>query len=173
MRKLSKPHSNGGGGPVSLRQRLQRSRLLEIGIAVTFFVVLVYVISMSVRVGQGVSRTLSSPEHVVRLQILNGCGVNGLASRLADGLADYADSEIEIQVVDTDNFDIVPVNQTFVLSRIEDLTAAGLLANRLGLPTEDIGYRPLEHNYRQVSATIVLGEDWETAGALKTYIREK
>ncbi|MDH3889738.1 MAG: LytR C-terminal domain-containing protein [candidate division Zixibacteria bacterium] len=173
MYKSSKPQRTDGANPVSWRQRVQRSRLLELSIAAVFVIVLVYVVSMSIRVSQGVSRTLGSPEHVVRLQILNGCGVTGLASRLADGLSNYADDDLEIRVVDTDNFEVSTVRQTFMLSRDEDVSIAGLLAVKLGLPADEIGCRPLENNYRQVSVTLVLGEDWETIDLLKNHVKEK
>lgn len=173
MRKSSKPQRANGANPVSWRQRAQRSRLLELSIAAVFIIVLVYVVSMSIRVSQGISGTLQSPEHTVRLQILNGCGVTGLASRLADGLADYADDDLEIQVVDTDNFEISSVSRSFVISRFEGDAVATILAAKLGLPADNIRFQPLDNNYRQVSATLVLGEDWETIERLKNYIREK
>lgn len=173
MHKSSKPQRTDGANPASWRQRAQRSRLLELSIAAVFVIVLVYVVSMSIRVSQGVSRTLQSPEQVVRLQILNGCGVTGLASRLADGLSDYADNELEIRVVDTDNFEISSVSRSFVISRFEGDAVATILAAKLGLPTDDIIFQPLEDNYRQISVTLVIGENWETIELLKNYVREK
>ena len=173
MHKSSKPQKTTGANPFSWRQRVQRSRLLELSIAAVFIIVLVYVVSMSIRVSQGVSRTLQSPEHVVRLQILNGCGVTGLAGRLAEGLSGYEDNDLEIQVVDTDNFEISKVHQSFVISRLDDNSVATLLAAKLGLPTEDIRNQPLENNYRQVSATLVIGEDWESLEQFKNHIKEK
>ena len=173
MHKSSKPQKNSGANPVSWRQRVQRSRVLELSIAVLFVFVLVYVVSMSIRVSQGVSRTLQSPEHVVRLQILNGCGITGLASRFADGLSKYEDNDLEIQVVDTDNFEINKVSHSFIISRLEDKSVATMLATKLGLPSEEISYKPLENNYRHVSATLVIGEDWETLDKLTMDIKEK
>lgn len=173
MHKSSKPQRTDGANPVSWRQRAQRSRLLELLIAAVFVIVLVYVVSMSIRVSQGVSRTLPTPDLVVRLQILNGCGVTGLASRLADGLSDYADNDLEIRVVDTDNFEISRVSHSFVISRFEGNTAATILAGKLGLSADDIRFQPLENNYRQVSVTLVIGEDWETIELLTNHIREK
>lgn len=152
---------------------MQRSRVLELLIAVLFVVVLVYVVSLSIRVSRGVSRTLESPDHVVRLQILNGCGVNGLAARVADGLADYTDVDLVIKVVDTDNFDLSRVSETFVLSRLEDRTAATLLAQKLGLSAAGITFKPLENNFRRVTATLVLGEDWPTLELLNRITTEK
>jgi hypothetical protein len=138
------------------------NRWLEVGIAVAFAAVLLYVISVSVRVSTGVSRTLEGPRHLVRLQILNGCGVSGLAGRMADKVADFQDDDIEIRVLDTDNFDLRQVDRSFVISREEDLGPARLLAAKLGMETTQVQYAALENNYRQISVTLVLGEDWES-----------
>jgi len=138
-----------------------RGRWLEIGTLAAFVVVLLYVVSVSVRVSTGVSRTLDGPRYQVRLQILNGCGVTGLAGRLADRLADYHDDDIEIRVLDTDNFELRQVTETFLLSRDEDLGPTRLLAEKLGLQSDRVQYATLQNNYRQISATLVLGEDWE------------
>ncbi len=173
MHKSLRPKKADRSSDISWRQRLQRSRVLELLIAVLFVVVLVYVVSLSIRVSRGVSRTLESPDHVVRLQILNGCGVNGLAARVADGLADYTDVDLVIKVVDTDNFDLSRVSETFVLSRLEDRSAATLLAQKLGLSADGITFKPLENNYRQVTATLVLGEDWPTLELLNRIVMEK
>jgi len=173
MHKSLRPKKADRSSPVSWRQRLQRSRVLELLIAVLFVVVLVYVVSLSIRVSRGVSRTLESPAHVVRLQILNGCGINGLAARVADGLADYTDVDLVIKVVDTDNFNLSRVSETFVLSRLEDRSAATVLAQKLGLSADGITFKPLENNYRQVTATLVLGEDWPTLELLNRIVTEK
>jgi hypothetical protein len=138
-----------------------RGRWMEIGTLAAFVVVLLYVVSVSVRVSTGVSRTLDGPRYQVRLQILNGCGVAGLAGRLADRLADYRDEDIEIRVLDTDNFELRRVSETFLLSRDEDLGPTRLLAGKLGLQPDRVQYATFENNYRQISATLVLGEDWE------------
>jgi len=142
-------------------------------IAVVFVVVLVYVVSLSVRISRGFSRSLESPEHVVRLQILNGCGENGLAARVADALADYAKGDLEIRVVDTDNFELSPVEKSFVIARTEDNLSAVLLAKQLGLAPGEVAYKPLENNYRQVTATLVLGSDWSAVEPLNSLIMEK
>ena len=127
---------------------------------------------MTLKITTGVSETLDSPDYVVRLQVLNGCEVNGLAARGSDLLADYADSDIEVKVVDTDNFDLHKVTGTFIISRHEDMKVARVLARKLGLEPSTVVYRPLENNYRQISATLVLGEDWETLNLAQRLGRE-
>jgi len=137
-------------------------RLLEVGIVAAFLLVMLYVASVFVRVSSGYSETVESPDYVVRLQVLNGCGVVGLAARVADRMADYRDSDMEIKVVDTDNFEIRKVAGTFLISRREDRRPAEMLAAKLGLDPGEVVFRPLVNDHSQVSATLVLGEDFET-----------
>jgi threonine dehydratase len=115
---------------------------------------------MSIRISRGVTRTLDPPEHEVRLQVLNGCGVDGLAASVADAWADYTDADLHVVVVDTDNFDLHNVAESFIISRQENRTAARLLADRVGLNPDQVVYKSLENNYRDVTATLVLGADW-------------
>lgn len=137
----------------------KRNKYLEIAIIITFIVVLIYVGSMTVRITTGVSKTIESSAYTVRLQVLNGCGTPSLAGNTADKLADYKDDDLEIKIVDTDNFDVRKVAESFVISRLEDKTAARILAEKIGLDPSRVIYKPLENNYRHVTATLVLGED--------------
>ena len=150
-----------GVKPRSRGSKLLNGRLLEIVIAVAFGVVVLFVISMSIKITGGVSQTIDAPDHEVRLQVLNGCGVGGLAGRVADELADYTDEDLKIVVVETANFDLRRVEQSFLISRENNTSTAELLARKLGLDDDDILVEPLENNYREVSATLVLGSDWQ------------
>lgn len=137
------------------------NRVLEIVIGTAFVVVLIYIVSVTVKVTTGVSRTLDTADHTIRLQVLNGCGERGLAGRVADDLDGYQDDEIEIMVVDTDNFDVRQVPRSFLIARDDDKKAAGALAEKLGIEDPEIVHRSLENNYRHVSVTLVLGLDYE------------
>ena len=159
--RKSKKSSTRSRSPKKGLGGLLNGRLLEIIIAVAFGLVVLFVISMSVRISGGVSQILSSPDHEVRLQVLNGCGVTGLAGKVADEWADYVDDDIRILVVETDNFDLRPVEKTFLITRDGDKSAARLLAEKLHLEDVEIVSQPLEHNYREVTTTLVLGGDWQ------------
>jgi len=160
--KNSKSIKRRTGKSSLLRGLFSGSRVLEIIIASAFILVVLYVASISIRVTGGVSKTIETPEHTIRLQVLNGCGVSGLAGRTAGLLGNYKDPDIEIMIVDTDNFEIRPAPKTLVISRDEDKRVAILLATKLGLNGADVVYKQLENNYRQVTTTLVLGEDWES-----------
>lgn len=137
-----------------------KSRYLELLIAGAFVVLLIYVASFTIRVTRGVSKTIEPPQHTVRLQVLNGCGEPRLAARMSDQLAHYRDEELGIAIVDTDNFESLNIDSSFVISRDRDMSSAKVLAEKLGLATEQVIYRPIENNYRHVSVTLVLGADY-------------
>ena len=141
--------------------RVTGGRTLEIAILVVFGLVVLYVASMSIRLASGVSKTLPVPDLEIRLQVLNGCGVKGLAGRVSDELSDYIDDDFRVAVVDTDNFDLHTVKKSFVIARFDDDDGARLLSEKLGLDPDEVLAQPLTNNYRQVSATLVLGSDWE------------
>ncbi len=126
-----------------------------------FLVPLLYLLSSTLRVAGGFSEVIDTPAHLVRLQVVNGSSVDGLSRKVAGSLSDYADATLEVQVVDTVTFGLKRLPRSFVISRQPDKTAAALLAERLGLDPSEVVYKPLEHNNRQVSATLVLGEDYQ------------
>ena len=151
----------------------KRNKYLEIIIAILFVIVLVYVSSVTVRITSGVTKTVEPSANTVRLQVLNGCGVRGLAAAFSDRLAGYKDKDLEIKIVDTDNFDQVKVAQSFVISRLEDKQAAEILSEKIGLDPSQIIYKELENNYRHISATLVLGEDYGIIRLAGETLKEK
>jgi hypothetical protein len=67
---------------------------------------------------------------------------------------------LALRVIDTDNFDNFGVEKTFIISRKSDLSAAQLLADQLGLK-EAVAYREIQDNYRDIGATLILGQDYQ------------
>lgn len=144
----------------SYKRRFNYRLIASVGLALVFVVTIVLVMSTLVKVARGVSQTAATPERVLRLEILNGCKGAGVASEAAGILSDYKDERLEIVVVGTGDFEVRKVSKTFVVSREKDRTAARHLAELLGLDESEVVYKPLDNNYRQVSATLVLGEDY-------------
>ena len=64
-------------------------------------------------------------------------------------------------MIDVDDFDSYDVAETFIISRQKDTEAAKLLAEQLGIDSDKVIYRKMENNYRSISATLVLGKDYE------------
>jgi hypothetical protein len=144
----------------SRSRRWKVLRVAEILVGLAFVGVLVYVAVFAVRVTKGVSRDIAKPGALVRLQILNGCGINGLAAEIGKKLNGSTVPGLDVKVVDADNFDVRRVKKSFVISRTEDISAAVLLAQHLGLDPAGVIFQPLDKNIHRVSATLVLGEDY-------------
>ncbi|MEW6051627.1 MAG: LytR C-terminal domain-containing protein [Candidatus Zixiibacteriota bacterium] len=123
-------------------------------------IVLAYIVFFSVRIARGVARTGSDAELLVRLQVLNASGRSGMVSWIADRLNGYSDRELEIKVVDSGNFDLTEVPQSFVISREQDSRSAKALATKLGLDPAAVIIKPLASNHRLVTATLVVGRDY-------------
>jgi hypothetical protein len=102
--------------------------------------------------------------------VINGCGAQGLAARVAKQFDGATDDLMEIRVVDSDDMDLRRVKQTFVISRTENTDVARTLAGQLGLDPSHVSYGPLENNIRQITATLVLGDDY---GSLRVLNRQQ
>jgi hypothetical protein len=142
-------------------QPKKNSRLLEMAIVIILALVIIYGASFAIRITHGLSRTVDSPDYVIRLQILNGCGVDGAAARVSAKLARVVRLPIEVNVVDVGDFNSYHVGSSFIISRVKDLTPARILAEQIGCETESIIFEPIENNYRSITMTLVLGEDFE------------
>jgi len=138
----------------------KKSRVLEMAIVAIFAMVVIYMASFAIRITHGVSKTIDVPEYTIRLQILNGCGTTGAASRVSKAIGGLIKMPIEVNVIDIDDFNDYPVKESFLISRISDSDPIEILSEQLNL-TGDISYLPIENNYRSISATLVLGDDFE------------
>jgi hypothetical protein len=137
------------------------SKILELAIVAVFALVLIYGASFAIRISHGFSRTIDSAEYTLRIQISNGCGIDGAANRVAQILPGRVKLPLEVNIVDIADFDAYHVTESFLISREKDLSPVKLLAGQLGLSSDDILYRPIEDNYRSITATLVLGDDFE------------
>ncbi|MCP4704953.1 MAG: LytR C-terminal domain-containing protein [candidate division Zixibacteria bacterium] len=134
---------------------------MELAIVAIFALVAIYAASFAIRITHGFSKTIEAPEYVIRMQILNGCGTDGVANQVAKVLPVRVKLPLEVKVIDVDDFDSYDISETFIISRLEDTDAAEILAVQLGLDPDKVVYQNLENNYRTVSATLVLGKDYE------------
>jgi hypothetical protein len=140
----------------------KNSRFLELAIVAILALVIIYGASFAIRITHGFSRTIDMPEYGVRLQILNGCGINGAAARVAKVLPGVVGRPLELSIMDMSDFSSYHIEKTFLISRDKDTKPTRILAEQLGLEDDDIQYEPIDDNYKSITATLVLGEDFET-----------
>ncbi len=142
-------------------QTRKNPRLLELAIVAVFTLVFIYGASFAIRVTHGFSKTIDMPEHTIRLQILNGCGLNGIASKTAERIPSLVKLPLEVEIIEVGDFDSYNIKESFMISREKDLKPARLFAEQIGLNCENFVYKPIENNYRSITVTLVLGEDYE------------
>jgi hypothetical protein len=102
----------------------------------------------------------------IEVEILNGCGVVGLASKVSDLLRDN-----NIDVVRSENADNFNYTQTMLILRNENLEELNYVAKSLGLnPTEDprVIHQPDES--LSVDLTLILGKDFSSIKSIQAYI---
>lgn len=133
---------------------------LQALLLITFAVTVTYAAISIIHVSSGVSKTIKAPEYLIRLQLVDASGVSGQAKEIAKMLAGLDDPELEIVVVDLNKFDIRKIERSVIISRERNKQASTLLADRLGLDSDNIAFKLLDNNVRQISTTLIVGEDF-------------
>lgn len=93
--------------------------------------------------------------NVIQLEVLNGCGVPGLATAFTGTLREYG-----FDVVETGNFDHFNVDKSFVVSRSNKLENARRVAKAIGIEEQNI-LREESHEF-YLDVTLVIGSDYES-----------
>lgn len=129
--------------------------------------VLAFVGSFVVRITQGETAPAeNTPAAIVpvniRVQVLNGCGVNGAASSFAAFVKRSAAPEFVVDVIDQKNFNSTTQERTLLIGRKNDPMEARKLAAKLGLASERISYQALADDFYDLDYSVVVGLDYET-----------
>jgi len=92
---------------------------------------------------------------VIQMQVLNGAGVPGLATRYTGSLRQYG-----FDVVETGNFDHFNVENTIVISRNGQMENAQRVARAIGVSEQYILREESPDFYLDI--TLVIGADYES-----------
>jgi hypothetical protein len=92
---------------------------------------------------------------IIQLEVLNGCGVPGLATEFTSVLRNYG-----FDVVESGNFDNFDMTETIIVSRNGNLGNANRIAQALGLPKDRILIEKSTDFY--LDATLVIGSDYQS-----------
>jgi len=91
---------------------------------------------------------------VIQVEVLNGCGIAGLASRVTHYLRSY-----RFDVVQYGNYAAQDVEKTRIIDRIGNLDAARQIAMALGVPASSVEQKVQKDLYLDVS--VIIGRDYE------------
>ncbi|WP_445666553.1 LytR C-terminal domain-containing protein [Fodinibius sp. AD559] len=103
-------------------------------------------------------RATNNPEligDIIQLEVLNGCGVPGLANDFTSTLRKNG-----FDVVETGNFKNFDMQNTVVIARTFDTKNAERVADALGIAKEHVFIEASEDFY--LDATVVIGSDYKS-----------
>ncbi|MDZ7718580.1 MAG: LytR C-terminal domain-containing protein [Balneolaceae bacterium] len=92
---------------------------------------------------------------VIQLEVLNGCGITGIATRFTDKLREYG-----FDVVETGNYDHFDVSKTFIISRSGQMENAYRVADALGVSHQQVLREQAPEYYLDV--TLIIGSDYQS-----------
>ena len=90
---------------------------------------------------------------VILVEVLNGCGVTGIADRITDSLRVK-----NIDVVNTGNYRSFDIDNTIVIDRTGNLTSAKYVAQSIGINERQIIQQKNKNYFLDV--TVIVGKDY-------------
>lgn len=145
-----------------LRILSRHSKYIDYALAFLSLAVVVLLGSTAIRMVQGESKSLPQEITILRTQVANGCGVQNAAGRFAEWLEVQSDDLLKFDIIDISNYDNSAIPTTMVLIRDQmALSRASLIAQRLGIPEDNISFSELEDNFLAFDITVVVGKDYE------------
>jgi len=171
VRPLRKPST-----PAKRKRRIHKDKLTMkdglikalIGLVLVVDLVLIFFIvrqcSKPVKVEEPVVVQKQEEPVVLQIEVLNGCGVPGIASQFTDFLRERG-----FDVVKTDNYELFNVPNTVVVDRRGILKNSIRIAEALGLG-EDRVVQEANEAYL-IDASVVLGSDYRQLEAWKSMER--
>lgn len=97
--------------------------------------------------------TKDKPSEIIQAEVLNGCGVSGLADRFTDYLRNR-----NVDVVNSRNYFTFDVKETLVIDRIGNRANAEAIAEMLGVNKKNILQHLNEEYFLDVS--VIIGKDY-------------
>lgn len=104
---------------------------------------------------------LGTPSEIIQVEVLNGCGVSGVADRFTDYLR-----RNKVDVVNVGNYHRYDVEYTLVIDRMGNRANAYKVAQNLGIKNKYI-VQQLNDDYF-LDVTVVVGRDYYKLSPMKT-----
>lgn len=145
----------------STQEKDRSSLLLNTAIGFLGFLLFILVFSLAARLLYpriSSDRAEQDPaliSNVIQLEVLNGCGVSGLATTYTGTLRGYG-----FDVVETGNFDHFNMEKSVVIARSSQTENALRVARALGIEEQHV-LREVSGEY-YLDVTLVLGADYKT-----------
>lgn len=109
--------------------------------------------------GEAAART-QSPSVIIQAEVLNGCGIGGVADRFTDFLRNN-----KVDVVNVSNYSSFDMDKTLVIDRTGNMANARKIAETLGIKAENV-IQQINNEYF-VDVSVVIGRDYNQLKPLK------
>ncbi|MFQ6675994.1 MAG: LytR C-terminal domain-containing protein [Fidelibacterota bacterium] len=163
-------------------RRTPRATLLDLTIAVLGLILLVFAVSTVHRYWRGGSILADRgspfpprliidyreevPTPVMEVEVLNGCGVYGLAARFTDFLRSRG-----FDVVNSDNADSFDYPATVIIQRSERVESSYRMAELLGIPKGDTTRILVQPDLSLATdVTVILGKDYRDIKPFREFL---
>jgi len=138
------------------------------GWAIIFLSVFIVVFLVSMLLPESGAKKEDKTPAAIRLQLLNGCGINGAAGEMAKILTG-TDTEILFDIIDKGNAEVYNFENTRILDRKGDpenvggfSPAARFIAEILNIHSDHLVLQKLEDNLLDIEVTIIIGTDYKS-----------
>jgi len=123
------------------------------------FVLVVYALSFFRHLTLNKAQGTEEPIYI-RVQILNGCGKDGVANKIRERLISKSWGDFVFDAVEVNDFGDSTVSHTLILDRKGQDRIAYQVADVLGIKKENVLTKKLEDNYLDIDLALVLGADY-------------
>ncbi|MCF8241042.1 MAG: LytR C-terminal domain-containing protein [Melioribacteraceae bacterium] len=108
-----------------------------------------------------INNNYGAASEIIQVEVLNGCGVSGVADRFTDYLRSN-----KVDVVKSDNYSSFNIDETIVIDRIDRKANAIKIADLLGVKHTNVVEQLNDDYFLDVS--IIIGKDYHKLQPLKT-----
>ena len=136
-----------------------KESILTISLITISVVVVVILVSYFIRLTTGVAKSVQAPEFDVRLEILNASNEKNLDDKVKTYLDTVGITNVNLVVVENSDFEIKESDKSFIINRNKDYKAAEMFGKFIGINANDIHDSEIQQNKKQITATLVLGND--------------
>ena len=109
-----------------------------------------------------------SPIQDIKIEVLNGCGIKGLAAKTTDFFRSR-----QIDVIRSDNADRYNYSKTIIISRNENIRSLKAVAKSFQISPNDTSHIKIDPDESLgVDVTVILGKDIESFDTILNFFNE-
>lgn len=133
---------------------------LNIIIVVLTLLIMFLVYSLIMQISNSLSREETDPKNVilpsqVQIEVLNGCGVSGVAERFTEFLRERG-----FDVVNKGNYSSFDIDNTIIIDRSDNPEKSGMVAEAMGVNKKSV-VKQFNNQYF-LDITIIVGKDYNS-----------